>query len=379
MSSAKRVGRFGTFAFALGFGLLIISGATAAVASAAPADAGHSATTSTSASTAGSPRAHASTTGRSPRPAAGVAAAKKNTATKRTVAQRVPSLPTPPQVEHAILAALDGTRRQLDTLRLTLEKSVRQHAEAIDDTFDTLRNDLIVLSQSSGFSLTSPELPTLPPPTSTNPVIYGNREKKVQYWAEQSGNTCALMSAAMLIGQLTGKMPSEKDMVAEAESTYSVTKQGGKIYLAAENNFVSTRDVLVLLEKHGINAVFTLYTRDQGDRALTNLEAALGQNKSVAVAIHSSTVWKFGPGETAPAAFIRSDHMVTVLAIDPTDNRVWINDTGLTKDKKGQDLALPLGVFMKAWQASEFTTVTAVLANTPQSQDVTQSDLALAA
>ena len=51
--------------------------------------------------------------------------------------------------------------------------------------------------------------------------IYGDPDRLSQYWARQSSDNCLLMATAMVIGQITGKMPTELQIVWEAMRTQS--------------------------------------------------------------------------------------------------------------------------------------------------------------
>jgi hypothetical protein len=120
--------------------------------------------------------------------------------------------------------------------------------------------------------------------------MYGDPAKAAQYWAEQSfGNNCVLMSVASVVGQITGQMPTEQQIIEVAKSTPSVAEAGKPVYGDTNGDGADTRDISVLLAHYGIHA--TTSDEAQGAAALTDLETALRSRHAVLVPVSSGTIW----------------------------------------------------------------------------------------
>ncbi len=385
MTSIRRAGRITTFGFAVGAGLLIAAGAGSAVASAAPGDSGH---TGTSSSTASSGSASSA---RSARPSTGTAAKPKpkptpSVGSSRDSDARVVKLPTgkrlpvvapapvdldstpPASVKPAVAQriptparlplALDVVR-DLNTLRGNIELLVRHQIEDLRDNLTMLRYDLAAIFAPARRP-TNPDIPA-----DETPGVIGTPRSREGYFIHQGDtNTCALSAAAMLIGQLYGrdKMPTWEQIVSEAARTPSFSTPGEMIYNRPADTFVSTTDVLQLLQTHGVNATITQYTRGQSTLAVENLKAALTAGDAVAVSVKSVIIW----GSGAPDTAYKGDHLITVLGIDTTKNVVYVNDSAWEQEK-GMGMAIPMNVFMSGWAADSYLTLRAVAAADSQS------------
>ncbi|SBS76061.1 conserved exported hypothetical protein [uncultured Mycobacterium sp.] len=386
MTSIKRAGRIATFGFAVGAGLLIASGAGAAVAAAAPDDAGHTSTTSSSASSARTHRpAAANSTGTSAKPkpartissttdssapvvqmntgkrtpaaasalkAVAPAASDTTTPTASVKQSRAQRLPTPAEVQQAIVAGLDAARRDLDTLRRNVELLVKHQIEGIRDNLTTLRYDLEAIVGPNR----QPEQPDIP--ADDTPGLIGNPADKEVYFVPQGDtNRCVLMSTAMVIGQLRGidNMPTAQQITDEAATTPSTVKPGKMIYDPIKDTYVAYADALALLEAHGITATSTQFSKGQGTTAVDNLKTALTAGESVIVTINANIAW----GRAAPGGAVTADHAITVLGIDTVNDIVYVNDSAF--ETKGQGMAVKLNVFMSAWAANDYQTITAHL------------------
>jgi hypothetical protein len=389
VTSIKRAGRITTFGFAVGAGLLIASGAGAAVAAAAPDDAGHTPNASSSASSARTHRpaaANSNGTSAKPKPArtisstndssapvvavhiakrtpaataavvntlsaaapaAGDTAVTPTASAKQTPAQRIP---TPAQVQQAILAGLDGARRDLDTLRRNIELLVKHQIEGIRNNLTTLRYDLEGIFGPNR----QPQQPDIPP--GDTPGLIGNPAAKEIYFVYQGNtNRCVLMATAMVIGQLRGidNMPTEEQITDEATTTPSTVTPGTMIYDPVKDTYVKYADALALLENHGITATSTQFSKGQGTAAMDHVKAALTTGESVIVTVNAYIAW----GRAAPSGADSADHAITVLGVDTVNDIVYVNDSAFLT--KGQGMAVKLDVFMSAWAASDFQTITA--------------------
>lgn len=376
MISTKRAGRITTLGFAIGAGLLIASGAGAAVASAAPDDSGHTPSSSSassngsgsarsarpSTSTAGKPKPARTDSTRSDysapvvqlhtgkrTPAAAAPAASDVTAPAASAKQsRAQRLPTPAEVQQAIVAGLDAARRDLDTLRSNIELLVKHQIEGIRENLTTLRYDLEGIFGPNRAPVT-PDIPS-----DDTPGMIGKPADKEQYFVYQGNtNRCVLMSTAMVIGQLKGidNMPTAQQITDEAATTPSTVTPGAKIYDPVADTYVAYADALALLEAHGITAVSNQYSKGQGTTAINNLKAALIAGDSVIVTVNANIAW----GRSAPGEVVRANHAITVLGIDTAKNIVYVNDSAY----QNPGIAIKMDVFMSAWAANEYQTITA--------------------
>lgn len=344
--SACVVGQVGALTFAVGAGFFVASACDGAVAFAAPADSGHSAVGSSApahSAPAGPQRSvaapHASSSHKAPAATTSASAISTVPASvTRTLAvakatPQAPHLPTPVEVQQAVTGAVQTVRRELVALEHKVEAEIKR--------------DVAGLTRALGIK----------PPAQR---IYGNLSNS-QYWATQSAENCVLMATASVIGQLKGSMPSEQQIADQATSTQSVVDPSRKMYLGLNtDDRVAIGDAEELLRLNGIDATTKDdYTKTQGLIALRAMELDLKAGKAVMVGVKADAIWNYlhatpPPGAVAEAA----DHQISVIAINATTRTVYINDSGLTKG----GVAVPLAVFMRAWQADSFETTSAVLA-----------------
>ena len=117
----------------------------------------------------------------------------------------------------------------------------------------------------------------------TIPARAGVRESGQQGLGkvQQSYYNCTPMAAAMAVGQITGTLPTESQMVALAKATDSVVYPGKKMYLHENiEDGVNINDADVLMQKNfGVTAVTTRYgTYDASGRTITAATASDGQS-----------------------------------------------------------------------------------------------------
>src|ERR1700724_2578336 len=65
-------------------------------------------------------------------------------------------------------------------------------------------------------------------------TMYGDPAAAAQWWRHQKFDDCVIMASADLIGQITGKEPSEQSIIKRAQSTPS-TIHPGSIYIKPAN------------------------------------------------------------------------------------------------------------------------------------------------
>ncbi|MBB3601134.1 hypothetical protein FHT40_000767 [Mycolicibacterium sp. BK556] len=367
MTSIKRAGRLTTFGFAVGAGLLVASGARAAVATAAPDDASHGSTTSASASSSASSSARSArpATGKTAKPkpartvsssdvsapviqlhtkrsqpAASTSAATDDitaasaTSTKQATVKRAAALPTPDQVQQTIVAGLDSARRRLDDLRQKIETLVQNQIIGFQDNLVTLRIDLERVFNPN------------------RQIIYGNLAN-AQYWAAGGAQTSNLMAAAMVISAITGQTVTAQSIIDEAMNTDSVARPGRAMYLGTNTyDWVWATDAVQLMENHGVKVTTVYYTKSQEQRALNTVETALSQGKSVIVSINGTVV----SSNTSSQEQWTTEHQAVLLGINITKNLVYLNDGA---NPQGQNLTMPIEDFLDAWQASRYTAIIA--------------------
>lgn len=94
-------------------------------------------------------------------------------------------------------------------------------------------------------------------------TMYGDPVAAAKWWRYQKYDDCVIMSSADVIGQITGKEPSEKAIVKVAQSTPS-TVHPGSIYIkpadpSNPNSGMGTSmwDVPALLAHYGVDAKVT--------------------------------------------------------------------------------------------------------------------------
>lgn len=177
-------------------------------------------------------------------------------------------------------------------------------------------------------------------------AMFGDPVKAAQYWARQTyDNNCVLMSVAGVVGQITGRMPGEQEVIDLAQHTPSVAHQGKTVFTDVNNGeLVNSLDIVALLAHYGVGA--TTSERATGGAALDALESALGSGHAVLVPVSSRIIWHGDSAERGP-----SDHEVVVTGVDADRGVVHLNDSG-TDD--GRDAQLPVATFESAWAAGDF-------------------------
>jgi hypothetical protein len=262
------------------------------------------------------------------------------------------SLPAPNQIGQALQGAATG-----------IAVAIVHQIQGAQASLGDLANDL-----SYTFGVNDP---TASPPAPGN-IEIGNYTANLRYWYFQ-GNypTCAVMATAAIIAQLTGTLPADlgQQILNQASTTPSGVYPGQKIYEPnGEPNTplhwgVNNEDVVKLLNMNGLNADLTSYLKSQGNVALDAMTAALSQKQGVMVTLASNVIWNaytrayFNETREQPGPEgVQSDHTVVVISVDLTKKVVYLNDSALLK---GQGFPVPLDEFMKAWEWSSYSLITA--------------------
>ncbi|MGD1170579.1 hypothetical protein ACKUVQ_23870 [Mycobacterium seoulense] len=196
------------------------------------------------------------------------------------------------------------------------------------------------------------------PAQAASGTTYGDPTAAAKWWRHQKYDDCVLMAAADLIGQMTGKEPSEEAIIKKAESTPSAIHPGS-IYIKPSdtkdpNSGQGTMfgDVPTLLKLYNVYGVVS----DEAHAAKTGvpagiegIEQLLGTGHKVMVSVNGELIWHV-PVETKDENGSPSgDHAVVVTGVDAAYNIVHLNDSG---DPNGRDSQVPMALFMRAWEAS---------------------------
>lgn len=183
---------------------------------------------------------------------------------------------------------------------------------------------------------------------SSDPVaIVGNPSAAAPYWQRQSGTDCGEMAVADVIGEITGREPSQLDITAVAERTPSTVHSGA---IWRPGDYTSNADLRALLADYGIGS-------EDGSRSLRDVRLALGNGQKVIVGLNDETIWDTAGDRT------KENHFVVVTGIDSATAVVHLNDSGIDD---GRDEQVPVAEFEQAWAASHnFTVITTQSPATP--------------
>jgi len=167
--------------------------------------------------------------------------------------------------------------------------------------------------------------------------MYGDPEAAAPYWRYQHQQDCGLMAVADVVGQLTGREPSQIGMELRGIFTKSESHRGDVYHFDG----TSPQDMVLLLQKHGI----------QSDLATGNsmggLERDLAGGHKVIAALNAETIWNYPPGNGDRT---RPDHAVVVTGVDTGTNIVHLNDSGTPNGRNEQ---IPMATFSQAWATSD--------------------------
>ena len=167
--------------------------------------------------------------------------------------------------------------------------------------------------------------------------LYGDPEAAAPYWRYQHQQDCGLMSVADVVGQLTGREPSQIGMELRGIFTKSESHRGDVYHFDG----TSPQDMVLLLQKHGIQSDLTT------GNSMGTLEQDLAGGHKVIAALNAETIWNYPPGKGNRNT---PDHAVVVTGVDTGANIVHVNDSG-TPD--GRNEQIPMATFSQAWTTSD--------------------------
>jgi len=173
--------------------------------------------------------------------------------------------------------------------------------------------------------------------------MYGDPEAAAPYWRYQHQQDCGLMAVADVVGQLTGREPSQIGMELRGIFTKSESHRGDVYHFDG----TSPQDMVLLLQKHGIPSDLTT------GNSMGGLERDLAGGHKVIAALNAETIWNYPPGNGDRT---RPDHAVVVTGVDTGTNIVHLNDSG-TPD--GRDEQVSIATFVKAWKTGGFRMIVA--------------------
>jgi hypothetical protein len=179
--------------------------------------------------------------------------------------------------------------------------------------------------------------------------VYGDPEAAARYWVQQSlEDTCGLASVADVVGEVTGNVPTEKQIIKLAQNTPSVIRDG-PIYLPTgdpghegDNGGIDMADTVVLLEHYGIKSRM-IYDTEPDQTGLPALEQYLGANRKVIAWVNGGTILDSSDQRTAP------DHLLVVTGIDTNNETVHLNDPYADR----ADTKVSIKRFLTAWKVAQ--------------------------
>jgi hypothetical protein len=121
------------------------------------------------------------------------------------------------------------------------------------------------------------------PTDDPNGQMYGNPQAAAPYWRFQHQEDCGLMAVADVVGQITGREPSQVGIELRGATTKSQAHRG-RIY---RFDGTSVEDLVVLLQKYGIQSQLTTGNSMEG------LEQDLAGGRKVIAALNAETIWNY--------------------------------------------------------------------------------------
>ncbi len=196
-----------------------------------------------------------------------------------------------------------------------------------------------------------------PDPPRGEGTLYGNPAAAAAFWRYQGyDDDCVEMAVSDVVGELTGRQPSEQAIVKLAESTPS-TVHSGPIYTKPKKhrpgNGTSFDDEPALLAHYGIHAVTT--DRARAAKAgvptgMTALEQHLTKGRKVIAGVNSELIWREPVEDKTADGRPAANHAVVVTGVDPAAGVVHLNDSG---SEEGRNEQVPVDVFAQSWATSD--------------------------
>ncbi|WAJ42508.1 hypothetical protein OK015_14510 [Mycobacterium sp. Aquia_216] len=160
--------------------------------------------------------------------------------------------------------------------------------------------------------------------------MYGDPAAAAPYWRQQHASDCGEMAVADVVGEITGRQPTERQITDVAENTSSATGSG-PIWNPPGNTDI--RDLPLLLWHYWIRS-------DNIQSNVAALQQDLADKHKVIALVNAETIWH-RPGNRA-----RANHFVVVTGIDTKAGVVHLNDSGIIA---GRDEQVSIATFEQAW------------------------------
>ncbi|WP_428339307.1 C39 family peptidase [Mycobacterium sp.] len=160
--------------------------------------------------------------------------------------------------------------------------------------------------------------------------MYGEPAFAAAYWREQHASDCGEMAVADVVGQVTGRQPTEQQIIDVAENSSS-TVGPGPIWKPA--GFTDIRDLPILLWHYGIKA-------DNVQSDIDALKQKLRDGHKIIAILNAETIWNRSRKRNA------GNHFVVVTGIDTRSGVVHLNDSAIDT---GRDEKVPIATFEQAW------------------------------
>lgn len=175
--------------------------------------------------------------------------------------------------------------------------------------------------------------------------VYGNPAAAAKYWQQQSlEDNCGLVSVADVVGEITGRAPTEQQMITLAENTPSQTNPG-PIYAPRNdpshtngNGGIEMGDIVVLLDHYGIKSFMADNTHPD-QTGMTALQRYLTTDRKIIAWVNSAIVWNTSDQRTT------ADHFLVVTGLDTRAELVDLNDPGA----EHADEQVSVATFLNAW------------------------------
>jgi hypothetical protein len=189
-------------------------------------------------------------------------------------------------------------------------------------------------------------------------ATYGDPDAAARWWRHQKYDDCVLMASADVIGEMTGKEPSEETIIKKAQSTPSVAHPGTIYTKPADtkhpNSGMGTEfaDVPTLMAQYKVDAVVTNRKHADEDRipgGIGGIEQELGTGHKVIVSVNAELIWNVPVDTKDNNGNPVGDHAVVVTGVDTAYGIVHLNDSG---NPRGRDEQIPMALFLKAWDTS---------------------------
>jgi hypothetical protein len=185
--------------------------------------------------------------------------------------------------------------------------------------------------------------------STSSAAVYGDPAAVAQYWRQQSlEDNCGLMSVADVIGEITGKEPTEQQMITLAQNTPSGTNPG-PIYASSVdpshangNGGVEMADLVVLLDHYGIKSAM-YWTAHPETTGMPALQQYLRDGRKAIAWVNSAVIWNTTDQRT------KADHYLVVTGIDTNKKIIHLNDPGADHP----DEQVSITTFTNAWRTGE--------------------------